>query len=126
MHILVDPDDRKPIYQQVVEGIRDLIARGALAEGSVLPPVRQLAGDLGVNLNTIATAYRELASEGLLSVRHGLRAVVTSRTTSAAERGDLRKPLRAALANLVLSGLPAQKILSLVMDELNGLLKGAK
>ena len=126
MLITIDTEDRRPIYRQVADEIKALIARGELAEGATLPPVRQLAADLGVNLNTIATAYRELQSEGLLAVKHGSGAVVTSRQTSATSQEDLRKPLRAALTQMALAGLRRAEILSIVTDELRGLLKGAK
>src|SRR4030095_2832707 len=97
MLITVDAGDRRPLYQQVADEIKALIARGELAEGAALPPVRQLAADLGVNLNTIATAYRELQSEGLITVKHGSGAVVSSRTTSASSSADLRRILAAGL-----------------------------
>src|ERR1051326_2647771 len=58
MYITIDELDRRPIYRQVAEEIKALIARGSLSEGMALPPVRQVADDLGVNLNTIAAAYR--------------------------------------------------------------------
>jgi GntR family transcriptional regulator len=126
MYIVVDETDRRPIYQQVVDEIKALIARGELREGAALPPVRQVAADLGVNLNTIATAYRELQREGLINVRHGSGAVVSSRTAQEKSDGELRKPLRAALTQLVLAGLPKTEIMAIVSDELRGLLKGAK
>ena len=56
MHILIDESDPRPIYRQVADEIRRLIAGGALAEGESLPSVRQVAVDLGVNLNTVAGA----------------------------------------------------------------------
>jgi GntR family transcriptional regulator len=125
MFITIDPDDKVPIYRQVADGIKALIARRHLAEGAALPPVRQLAGDLGVNLNTIAVAYRELQEEGLITVRHGSGAVVSSATTRVAENGKaddhLRRPLRAALTELVLAGLPSMEIMNIVMAELKGL-----
>src|SRR5262245_62090809 len=129
MLITVDAEDRRPIYQQVADEIKRLIAQGTLAEGATLPPVRQLAADLGVNLNTIATSYRELQAEGLITVKHGSGAVVTSRQTSKDSRPsgeDLRKTLRAALTQMVLAGMRPSKILQIVTDELNGLTKGAK
>ena len=128
MFITVDQNDRRPIYQQVADGIKDLIARGDLPEGTALPPVRQLALDLGVNLNTVATAYRELGEEGLISVRHGLRAVVSARKVSppAKTNDELRRPIRAALTQLALSGLPKTEIQNIVTDELQALLKGVK
>jgi GntR family transcriptional regulator len=126
VYIRVDADDRRPIYQQVADGIKALIARGELREGTALPPVRQLAADLGVNLNTVATAYRELQTEGLITVRHGSGAVVASRTSVEHTPDELRTPLRTALTQLVLAGLPRAEIMSIVADELRGLLKGAK
>lgn len=126
MLLTIDTSDRKPIYQQVADGIRALIARGELQEGAALPPVRQLAADLGVNLNTIAVAYRELQSDGLLTVKHGSGAVVTSRRAVEHSAEELRRPLRGALTQMVLAGMSRAKILSLVGDELGQLMKGAK
>jgi len=73
----IDTNDRRAIYQQIADGIKTLIASGQLRDGQPLPAVRQMAADLGVNLNTIATAYRELQSEGLIVVKRGLGATVT-------------------------------------------------
>jgi GntR family transcriptional regulator len=126
MFLTIDTGDRRPIYEQVAEGIKALIARGELPEGTSLPPVRQLAADLGVNLNTIAVAYRELQSEGLIHVKHGSGAVVASRTMTERSDDQLRRPLRTALTQLVLAGLPRGKILSIVSDELRALMKGAR
>jgi GntR family transcriptional regulator len=126
MYIVVDENDRRPIYQQVVDEIKSLIARGELVEGTALPPVRQVAADLGVNLNTIATAYRELQREGLISVRHGAGAVVASTTAQEKSDDELRKPLRAALTQFVLAGLPRAEIMAVVAEELRGLLRGNK
>ena len=126
MFITIDEADARPIYVQVAEEIRALIARGELGEGAQLPPVRQLASDLGVNLNTVATAYRELQAEGLLNIRHGAGATVASCTALNKSEEELRKPLRAALTGLVLAGLPRVEIMNLVQSELRALLKGAK
>jgi GntR family transcriptional regulator len=126
MFLTIDTGERRPIYEQVADGIRALIACGELSEGTSLPPVRQLAADLGVNLNTIAVAYRELQTEGLIHVKHGSGAVVAARTTSPRTDDELRRPLRTALTQLVLAGLPRGRILSIVSDELRALMKGAR
>jgi DNA-binding transcriptional regulator YhcF (GntR family) len=104
MFLTIDTTDPRPIYQQVADGIKALIAHGRLAEGAPLPPLRQVAADLGVNLNTIATAYRTLQDAGLIAVRHGSGAVVASQTS--------------ALTDLILAGLPTEKIARIVMREL--------
>lgn len=127
MILTIDANSRTPIYQQIADGIKSLIARGALAEGAALPPVRQMAADLGVNLNTIATAYRELQSEGLITVRHGLGAVVASqRLSTDPNQQQLRLPLRTAITQMILAGLGRADILELVKEELGALVKGVK
>ena len=122
MIIFVDENDARPIYRQVADEIRALIARGELAAGVMLPPVRQLAANLGVNLNTIAAAYRELQSEGLITVRHGSGATVAARMAGPARSDEeLAKPLRAALTQLTLAGRTQADILLLVTRELSSL-----
>jgi len=110
MFLTINTDDPRPIYQQVADGIKELIAKGKLEEGAALPPVRQLAADLGVNLNTIATAYRELQKEGLITVKHGSGSVVASLTSTERSQDELLRPLRTALTQMVLAGLPSSKI----------------
>src|SRR5438552_1673204 len=125
MLITINLDDQRPIYQQIVDAIKALIARGDLPEGASLPPVRQVAADLGVNSNTVAAAYRELQGEGLLTIRHGSGALVASRIGVVKKEDELRVPLRTALTQLVLAGLPKTEIKTIVADELRSLLKGA-
>jgi GntR family transcriptional regulator len=124
--LTIDTNDRRPIYQQVADGIRSLIAGGQLREGMQLPPVRQLAADLGVNLNTIAAAYRELQNEELILVKHGSGATVAPRNSGLHSEDELRRPLRNALTQMLLSGMRRAQIISMVDDELRGMLKGAK
>jgi len=123
MYITVDETDKRPLYQQVVDEIKRLIAAGELGEGSALPPVRQVALDLGVNQNTIAFAYRELQKQGLVKVRHGAGAVVSSRVMREATEEQLRSHLATALTHLALSGLKLPEIRMLVEEELGQLFK---
>ena len=123
MYITIDERDARPLYQQLVDEIKTLIARGELAQGTSLPPVRQVAADLGVNLNTVAFAYRRLQREGLIRVRHGSGAVVISQTLGANQEDRLRSQLRTALTQLVLAGLKQPEIKALINEELVDLLK---
>ena len=122
MYITIDERDKRPMYQQVVDEIKSLIAGGELPEGASLPPVRQVAADLGVNLNTIAYAYRQLQKEGLVKVRHGAGAVVTSRLLRE-PTDELRSQLGTALTHLALAGLKLSEVRLLVETELNRLFK---
>lgn len=118
MFLTVDASDTRPLYKQVIDGVKALIARGDLRPGMTLPSVRQVAGDLGVNLNTIAFAYRELQEEGFLTVRHGAGAVVSSQRSRGIDESELRKPLRTALTQLVLAGIGDREIAAIVRQEL--------
>lgn len=71
MQIHISLDDGVPIYLQIVNQIKYLVASGRLASGEQLPPVRKLAEQLLVNPNTVARAYRELESARVLSSRQG-------------------------------------------------------
>ena len=122
MFITIDETDRRPIYQQVVDEIKSLIAAGELQEGSSLPPVRQVAADLGVNLNTIAFAYRELQKAGLIKVRHGAGAVVIARGIAQDNEERLQAKLMPALTDLILSGLTRAEVIALVNNALNTLI----
>lgn len=87
-----------PIHDQLVLGLRDLIASGKLVEGDELPPVRQLASDLGINLNTVARAYRELTNAGLLaSVRGRGTLVIATVERSSGPKGEERKRIEASV-----------------------------
>jgi GntR family transcriptional regulator len=118
MFLTLQANDKRPVYQQIVDGVKALIAHGKLREGMTLPSVRQVAGDLGVNLNTVAVAYRQLQDEGFVSVRHGAGAVILSRTPYPIDKAELSQPLRTVLTDLVLAGLTRREIESAVRQEL--------
>lgn len=71
MQLHVSPSDGVPIYQQVSNQIKYLVASGRLKQGDQLLPVRKLAEQLIVNPNTVARAYRELEAEGVVESRRG-------------------------------------------------------
>lgn len=71
MQIRIDLLSKIPIYVQIIDQVKHMIAIGTLKPGDQLPTVRQLATDLRVNFNTIARAYRMLDDEGLISTQHG-------------------------------------------------------
>ncbi|MEK7675240.1 MAG: GntR family transcriptional regulator [Verrucomicrobiota bacterium] len=71
MQLHLSPRDGLPIYRQIVNQVKYLIAAGRLAPGEELPPIRTLAGQLVINPNTVARAYLELEQAGLVTKRHG-------------------------------------------------------
>ena len=103
-------DSEEPLVDQIVRGIRGAIAAGELRDGDELPPVRQLAGDLGVHLNTVARAYRELQASGLVHTARGrgTRVTATQETVQPREgttHESLLERAQALLADAKLAGL---------------------
>jgi DNA-binding transcriptional regulator YhcF (GntR family) len=115
-----------PIHDQLVAGLRGLIAAGRLAEGDELPPVRQLAADLGINLNTVARAYRELTDAGLLASTRGRGTVVIATVERASgpkaeERRRIEAGLAAALDDAKIAGLARETVESIVHRQVDRL-----
>lgn len=71
MHFRIDVASTVPIYAQIVGQVRAAAASGILQGGDPLPSARQLAGELRINPNTVAQAYRELEREGIAMVQRG-------------------------------------------------------
>ena len=71
MNLRLSPADGVPIYRQIVNQVKYLIASGRLGPGEELPPIRTLAEQLVINPNTVARAYLELEHAGLVTKRHG-------------------------------------------------------
>ena len=66
MDIAIHASDPEPVYEQIVRQIQEAVKSGRLKAGTPLPPVRQLAGDLAINRNTVARAYRILEDQGVI------------------------------------------------------------
>ncbi len=91
----ITPGSTEPIYRQLVDQVRRLVAGGQMAPGDELPSVRDVASTLAVNPMTVSKAYGLLEAEGLLARRRGLGMLVAERprsTRSQAERAALLRP----------------------------------
>lgn len=69
--ININPRDAVPIWKQIEQEIRRLVAIGRLGSGEAVPSVRELSRELRVNPATVQKAYQRLCDEGLLAVRRG-------------------------------------------------------
>ena len=67
----IDPRSPTPLYEQIAARVRLAVASAELAPGDSLPSVRALARDLRVNPATVTQAYRDLAADGFVEIRHG-------------------------------------------------------
>jgi GntR family transcriptional regulator len=77
----VDFSEAVPIWRQIEDGVRRLVASGSLPPGSALPSVRELARELRVNPATVSKAYQRLSVAGVLVVRRGEGTFVADRPT---------------------------------------------
>lgn len=98
----VDPADATPLWSQIEEGVRRLVASGALPGSSPMPSVRDLARDLAINPATVAKAYQRLTEAGLLAVRRGEGTYVADRPPkmTRAERSRILRDAAARFASL--------------------------
>lgn len=89
----MDPTGSQPLYEQLAAAIRGSIVRGEIVAGERLPGARELAQSLGVNVHTVLRGYQELRDQGLVELRRGRGAVVTS--AAVPEAADLRSAIAA-------------------------------
>ena len=121
--ITIDRGHEEPVYAQVAHQVRQLIASGSLSPGMTLPSVRRLAGDLGVNLNTIARAYRMLEEEGFLVIRGRSGAKVAAPAEKAEDSTHVRlvEEMRTMLMRFRQAGVTSEELLGFVDRELKAL-----
>ena len=79
----IDPAAAAPIWRQISDGMRRLVASGALPAGTAVPSVRELARELRVNPATVSKAYQLLVADGALEVRRGEGTFVAERSDGA-------------------------------------------
>ena len=91
----VDPAAAVPLWSQIEDGVRRLVASGTLAGGDSVPSVRDLARDLRVNPATVSKAYQHLTDAGVLEVRRGDGTYVST-TAPSVSRGQRSRALREA------------------------------
>ena len=90
MQLHISPTDGVPIYQQIVNQVKYLVASGRLRPGEELPPIRVLAERLLTNPNTVARAYRELEVAGVVTKRRTAGTYVSDAGSPLARRERLR------------------------------------
>jgi GntR family transcriptional regulator len=96
----VDLSSPTPPYEQLREQIAGLIATGGLQAGERLPPVRQLAADLGLASGTVARSYQELEQAGLVEGRGRHGTIVPAAAEADAENQSRHQALSAAADNV--------------------------
>ena len=86
--IRIDPTSKEPLFEQVAASVRAAIVDGQVASGDRLPPARELAASLDINVHTVLRAYQTLRDEGTVELRRGRGAVITDVAPDRAELVD--------------------------------------
>src|SRR5215475_10883437 len=127
MFVHVDVRNGLAVYDEIVRQVKFAVADGALRTGDLVPSVRELARELAVNPNTVARAYRQLQSDGILSSIRGTGLEVAARARDRCRRETvelIRARLRQVLLEARHSQLSADELRELVDVELAALARG--
>ncbi len=119
MQLHISTGDGVPIYLQIANQVKYLVASGRLAAGDEIPPIRVLAHQLLVNPNTVARAYLELEREGVVQKRHGSGTYISDAGSPLARKDRLRiltERVDALLAEARHLEVDAQELLRLIRE----------
>jgi len=119
MEIRLSTSDGLPVYRQIVNQVKYLIASGRLSPGQELPTIRAMAERLVINPNTVVHAYAELEREGAIVCRHGSGSYVadtSSRQTTSEARRSLEAKVDSLLADAAHLNLNLSEILDLIRE----------
>lgn len=113
MLIRIQPGSKEPLFEQIAAALRSEIAKKRVAPGERLPPARELAESLEVNMHTVLRAYQTLRDEGLLEMRRGRGVTVLQ---SAKPRARLVELARELLAEARRQHLDLDQLCELLKD----------
>ena len=119
MQIHITSSDGVPIYLQIVNQVKYLVASGRIAPGEEVPPIRALAEQLLINPNTVARAYLELERSGIVTKRQGAGTYVTEAGSTLSHREKIKLLARRADALLAEAGqleVPLDELLDLLRE----------
>ena len=119
MQLHISTKDGVPIYLQIVNQVKYLVAAGRLAPGEEVPPIRTLAEQLVVNPNTVAKAYHELEREGVVTKKHGSGTYISDNGSPLARRERVKiltQRVDALLAEARHMDVPLKEVIDLVRD----------
>ena len=119
--IILDYQDRRPIYEQITERFRTLIYQGDLQAGSRLPSVRQLAMELSINPNTIQKAYTELDRRQLIITVPGKGSFISEKAIEVVGANSREKmtELNKIIRELALAGVTKEEIINNIEEVFN-------
>lgn len=122
----IDPRDTRPIYEQIIDNIKEQVIKGSLKPGDQLPSVRQLAAMLTVNANTVMKAYSELEREEVIETIRGkgaFIAMVPSKVVTERQLSELRRTLKTSCIAMHYMGMSKEQVVEEISKIYEELLK---
>ena len=116
--ILIDYKSRKPIYEQIIENMKQLVVSGVLQRDDQVPSVRQLAQELAINPNTIQKAYADLERQGVIYSLKGRGSFVGSslQELRTVQQKELLEQLTALSTDLYRLQVPQEEVCAVVQQ----------
>lgn len=125
MHLIISTTSMIPIYEQIIEEIKNLIRKGELKENDVLPSVRSLARELKISALTVKKAYDELEKDGLIVTVHGKGSYISFSNKALLEeemRKELENDLELSIAKgrkIGLSDAEISDLFQMILEDTN-------
>lgn len=117
----VNFQSRTPVYQQLYDNVVRLASLGVLKSNTKLPPVRQLAADLGINPNTVSKAYKMLESDGYIYSTVGRGSFISDKLCQdEAEKLQVKQSLKNSLEVAYKKGITKDEVDTMVCSIFNG------
>lgn len=113
MLIRIDPENSRPLFEQVAASVRGDILAGRLVPGDRLPSAREVAESLDINLHTVLRAYQQLRDENLVDLRRGRGAVISA---SAAPLADLSHQIGDLVARAADLGVSTSTLAAIIKE----------
>ncbi len=129
MRIYVGPGSGLAIYQQIVNQVKYKVASGRLQSGDELPPIRVLAEQLLINPNTVARAYRELETSGVVTTKRGAGTYISNSGSPLARRERLKiltENVDGLLADAHSMDIPAEEVIEIIREREESLEAGTE
>ncbi|MDN5277365.1 MAG: hypothetical protein PWR01_1330 [Clostridiales bacterium] len=118
MNIVISNSSQEPIYEQIARQIKNMIMRGELREGDILPSIRSLAKELQISVITTKRAYQELENDGYIVTVQGKGSFV------AAQNKELLREMRLKIVEEKLAeAVDAAKTIELTLEEMQEMLR---
>ncbi|MGE7690148.1 GntR family transcriptional regulator [Lysinibacillus sp. NPDC097214] len=117
MNIHLDPSSELQLYKQLANQLIELIAKGELKNGDILPSVRSMATDLGINVSTVSKSYHELEDKGLIELKPKAKAIIIGGQKKELEETEVEKvenALKPIMAEAFARGLEKDQMTSLI------------